>query len=60
MVGKIGLNGFSGDGGPGTSANLFSPLDLEIAPDYSLLIADSFNYVIRRWVDRTVPGCPAL
>ncbi len=43
-----GLFGFSGDGGPATQAQLNSPLDIGLAPDGSLYIADGANLRIRR------------
>lgn len=42
-----GAPGFSGDGGPATSARLFYPKSIQIAPDGKLYIADTFNGRIR-------------
>ena len=39
--------GYSGDGGPGTSAQLYWPSALELMPDGTLLIADSLNHAVR-------------
>jgi hypothetical protein len=43
-----GRPGFSGDGGPATSATLNSPSALSIGPDGSIFIADGGNHRIRR------------
>jgi sugar lactone lactonase YvrE len=43
-----GSTGFSGDGGPATSARLNYPKGTEIAPDGSLYIADNNNHRVRR------------
>jgi hypothetical protein len=43
-----GLEGFSGDGGPGTRANLAYPEGVAIDSSRNLLIADTFNQRIRR------------
>jgi RHS repeat-associated protein len=38
----------AGDGGPATSAQLWYPEDVAIAPDTSLVIADSYHHRIRK------------
>ena len=43
-----GQEGFSGDGGPAAAAKLNRPRFLIVAPDGSLLIADTANYRVRR------------
>ena len=43
-----GTWGFSGDGGPATTASLYGPMGMAFNPDGSLLIADSVNQRIRR------------
>ena len=47
-VAGTGAPGYSGDGGPATSAELDNPAGLAVEPDGSLLIADSNNNRIRR------------
>jgi sugar lactone lactonase YvrE len=47
-VAGTGSGGFSGDGGPATSARLNYPKGAEIAPDGSLYIADNNNHRVRR------------
>jgi len=46
--GSGGTIGFSGDGGPATSARLALPMALAVLPDGSFLIADSDNNRVRR------------
>lgn len=41
--------GFTGDGGPATSATLNTPRDIEMGPDGRLYIADAFNNAIRAY-----------
>lgn len=39
--------GFDGDGGPATEALLYRPLGIDVAPDGGVLIADTYNNVVR-------------
>jgi sugar lactone lactonase YvrE len=43
-----GSSSWCGDGGPATSAKLASPVDVAVASDGTLIIADAGNSVIRR------------
>lgn len=47
-VAGTGTRGFSGDGGPGTSAQFDHPMALAIGPYGELFIADSRNHRVRR------------
>jgi uncharacterized protein (TIGR03437 family) len=40
--------GYSGDGGPATSAKLYSPAGIAVDPGGNLYIADTYNNVIRK------------
>lgn len=60
-----GTPGYSGDGGPASSAQLNFPRDLEIGPEGDLYVADTDNNVIRAislrsGVIRTVAGTGEL
>jgi YD repeat-containing protein len=47
-VAGTGTAGFSGDGGVATSAQLSGPVAVAVAPDGSLLIADTGNHRVRQ------------
>lgn len=55
-----GIPGYSGDGGPGTSATLDSPRALAYDPSGNLLIADTNNAVIRSVAAGTPPPPPPV
>lgn len=44
-----GVDGYAGDGGPGTQARLRAPRGLAFDPQGRLYVVDSSNSVIRRW-----------
>jgi hypothetical protein len=46
-IAGTGQPGFSGDGGPASSATFDQPMDLAVTPDGRLLIADTNNHRIR-------------
>ncbi len=50
--------GFAGDGGPAGQAQLNSPFGVTVMPDGRLLIADSFNSVLRRVAADEAPPPP--
>jgi sugar lactone lactonase YvrE len=54
-VAGTGVNGFSGDAGPATSAELDNPHNVAALPTGGFLVADTFNNRVRRvWPDHTI------
>ncbi|MFA9271710.1 MAG: NHL repeat-containing protein [Baekduiaceae bacterium] len=47
-VAGTGASGYSGDGGPATSAQLSYPSSVAVAPDGSIVFVDAFNRCVRR------------
>jgi len=43
-----GTAGYSGDGGAATAAEVYNPTDVSIGPGGNLLIADTYNQVVRK------------
>ena len=52
-VAGTGVQGFSGDGGPATSARLSGPVFTAIEPTGDLFIAEFFGHRVRRWAAGT-------
>ncbi|MEK0315403.1 NHL domain-containing protein, partial [Cohnella sp. 56] len=48
IVAGDGYAGYTGDGGPATSARLYAPTDIELDSSGNLYIVDSFNRVVRK------------
>jgi hypothetical protein len=57
-VAGSGAQGFSGDGGPATRAQLSQPLGVAIAADGDVLVADSYNHRVRSLDGEAVPPPP--
>ena len=60
-----GTSGYSGDGGPGASAQISHVRDVEVGPDGLIYFADTENHVVRAWdpeadVVTTVAGTGTL
>jgi len=50
-----GTNGFSGDGGPATAAELYVPLAMAVDPAGNVYVADSYNNRIRVLIPKGSP-----
>jgi serine/threonine-protein kinase len=48
IIAGTGAQGFAGDDGPATAAQLAAPTDLTFDPDGNLLVADTYNHRVRR------------
>ena len=57
-VAGTGTQGYSGDGGPATLAELNTPWDLALAPDGTLCITDRNNQRVREHLEHTVGAEP--
>jgi hypothetical protein len=54
-VAGTGVEGFSGDGGPATSAQIFGVHNIAAMPDGGFVLADTRNHRVRRvWPDGTI------
>jgi sugar lactone lactonase YvrE len=63
VAGTLGTSGFSGDGGPATSATLFDPTGVVVDGSGNIYIADSDNEVVREvnastGIISTIAGTP--
>ena len=48
IAGTTSFDRFAGDGGSAVEASLYEPLGVAVAPDGSLVVADTFNLRVRR------------
>lgn len=48
VAGVCGAPGYAGDAGPAAGALLDTPFGVEVGPDGTLYVADTYNHVIRR------------
>ncbi len=59
-VAGTGTAGYSGDGGPATSARLSSPTDVALDGSGNLFIADATNHVVRKVENVNAPLPPSV
>jgi trimeric autotransporter adhesin len=63
-VAGTGTEGYSGDGGPATAAQLNHPVDVVVASDGTIYFSDSRNHIVRRintsGIISTVAGTPGV
>ncbi len=59
-IAGTGIEGYTGDGGPGTQAQLSFPASVSLDSAGNLYVSDSQNYVIRELSPSVVPAGPGI